>query len=102
AHAARPGVSEQAVGKQPEVIWLVWSRRDADALAAEPPLVERDLVFARRQVEMHRPAGPRAGLERVTGRVGELQQHIGEADISFVADVGYQHGNPFVSKDLRC
>ena len=60
-----PGVAEQAVGQQAELIGRL-SRRDlhAHALGPEAGLLERDLVSARRQVDVDRARRPRAGLHR--------------------------------------
>src|SRR5438132_1076722 len=71
-----------------------WGDLQASVLGPESGLLERDLVRPRRQVDVDRAARPRAGLERA-GLSLELQEDIGQGDITFVADVSDQHGGHF-------
>ncbi len=93
ADALGPGVAEQAVGEQAEVIRLSRPRRQTQALAAEAGLGERHLVLAGRQLGVHGPAGARARLPRLAV-AGKFQQHVGQGRITLVADVADQHPSP--------
>src|SRR5262249_17816804 len=89
------GVTEQAVREQAEKVRPIRARRHADALRAEAGPAERDQVFAGRQVEGHGAAGTRPRFERDALVVGELDHHVGEPDVFFVADVSDKHGFHF-------
>jgi hypothetical protein len=45
---------------------------------------------------MNRAGRPRAGLERA-GAALELEDDVGQGDVTFVADVSYQHRRGFRS-----
>ncbi len=64
------------------------------ALGPEAGLLKGDSVGPRWQIDMDRAGRPRAGLERA-GRPLELEEDVGQGNVAFVADIGYQHLNGF-------
>src|SRR5262245_52503543 len=93
AHALRPDIAEQTIGEQAKVMRSRRRNDDARTLAAEAGPLKRDGVFPRRQLSMHRSAGPGACLER-SCRTLEFQQDIWQCNISLVTDVSNQHSKP--------
>ena len=69
------------------------SRRDVKvhALGTEAGFLKRDLVRARRQVNVDRAGRSRSCLERA-GVALELEEDVGQGNVTLVTDVGYQQG----------
>ena len=91
SHPLGPGIAQQAVCEQPEVVGLrVGSDVDRHALCAETGFLKRHPVRPGRDLDVDRTRRPRAGLERAASRF-ELQEDVGQGDVTLIADVGYQH-----------
>src|SRR5262249_194821 len=73
----RPGVAEQPVGQQAEVIRLRDGEREADAPGAEAGLVEDDAVVAGRGVGVGGGGGAGAGREGWAARGREVCEGVG-------------------------
>ena len=81
-----PGVAEQLMREQAEVVRPVGVDVDLPALGAEAVFLQGHGVGAGGNVGEDLAGGPRAGFE-VQVFVGEFELHVVQGDVAFVADV---------------
>ena len=90
AHPLGPGIAQERVGQQAEVIGLARLSRHVNNLGAEAGTIKVDTVGTRSEVGMDGPGGPRPCLDR--GRsVLKLQQHVAKCEVTLIADIADQH-----------
>jgi hypothetical protein len=87
----RPGITEQAVHQQAELVRL-WRRQgEFDPLASIAVLREHDFIFSRRHIRMDSSAGSRASGDGDKVLVQDFDLDAGKCDIAMVADVANEH-----------
>src|SRR5262249_38458936 len=94
ADAPGPGVAEQAVGQQAELVRPGGRQAQPDAPWAQAGAGQPHDVVARRQVGVDGAAGPRAGLEGFLS-ARKFQQDFSQGLKTLVTDVTEEHGNSY-------
>src|SRR5262245_49479231 len=94
ANALGPGVAQQAVAEQPELMHGAGTDVSSGPLGTETRFREDDRVIALGTVTVDRSARARAGFPRRAAGVGQLHEHVRQRCVALVAHVTDQHRRP--------
>lgn len=90
ADPLRPGIAEQAVGEQSELMRLSAGGADVGDFCAEAILSQDDFPVAWWQVAVHAATGPRSGSKGFAGGSKKLQLHISQSRKTLVTHIANQ------------